>query len=248
MYFHDTDADAPMRAAIFGDGRDEPQGDRNPLEWVAAVKRRAYFVASERDTSAGELPAMAWRALLPYRHAKPFIAALEEGDAAPLKSRLLRGLSRSDGTTPLPSGRFALRVAHSDANRLTVLKTFAEEEFRLSIIGRRGEIVEGIPHALALTHPATDATLRITLDLFEALCRFAEGTDADIPAYRPLLEDLAAFKNVVRRGGSTDLLLVEGGRRFHRLTQRGRKIVREDVPFDTESDETYEINETEARV
>lgn len=68
------------------------------------------------------------------------------------------------------------------------------------------------------------------LDLFEILYRLAEGMEPASPELGPLLEDLVPFNNKVQLSDPEDLILIESGRRLHRITQRNGKVVREDIP------------------
>lgn len=237
FYFQRTPADAGRRAALFRDGRDLPPGEK-PLDWLGEVKRRLSF---ESSPALQQEIGQDWRALLPYRHAAAFTAVLSgERPAAELLPSIARGLGRSDGI----SGRVlefgvCLKVTHSDVNRLTVLKQFPLEQFRLSVQQRpASELIESFPQTLELRHKPSGARLLIPLDLFELLLRLAEGLEPESAELRPMIEDLAPFKSRVQLSNSKDLVLVENGRSLHRLVQRGGRVRL--LPF-TETQETTAV-------
>jgi len=162
---------------------------------------------------------------IPYEFTEALVG---DRDAASLLPRLARGIGRSDGLSGavLDAG-LCLRLAHSDVNRLTVLKRFALAEFSLTVPPPiAADIVGALPRLLVLAHTQTNARLDITLDLFELLLRLADGLEPGSPELQPLLEDLAPFKSAVQLSNTRDLILVESGRRLHELTQRDGKVVR----------------------
>ena len=75
-----------------------------------------------------------------------------------------------------------------------------------------------------------DLALRkcLIIDLFELLLRLADGLTAHSAELRPLLEELAPFKNRVQLSNTVDLLLLEAGGTRHLLTQKDGRIVRQD--------------------
>ena len=226
LFFHQHPDEAPLRAALFADGTDLP-----PLtdigEWLAQAKRRLYFESPEH-TDAGTGGDAARDTPLPYRHATRFLAALGGGvPAGDLLPLLLRGIGRSDGISgQVLEGHLCLRVAHSEAQGMTVLKRFPLAEFALEVSrAPDSAYLETMPDALVLRHPPSRGRLAISLDLFELLLRLAEGLGPASPEYRALLEDLVPFKSVVQRQSSRDLILVEGTRRLHQLTQENGQLI-----------------------
>jgi hypothetical protein len=193
---------------------------------LASLKRRLYFLGEEVEID--DVP-LAPGVLLPYRHADRFFAALRgEEDLDGLLAELGRGISRSDGiASELLGNRLCVRVHHSDAQQLTVLKEFPLGDFRLRVIRpTRGIPVEAIPETLGLSYRDGTPRLTIELDLFELLLRFAEGVRPTAPEYQPLLEDLAPFKHALNLVSTRDLVLLEAERRIHRVTQCDGKVVR----------------------
>ncbi len=59
--------------------------------------------------------------------------------------------------------------------------------------------------------------------------RMADGLQPTAPEFRPLLEDLKLFKDVLLLRETRDLVLIENQHRVHYITQRDNKVVRERV-------------------
>jgi serine/threonine protein kinase len=229
---HDRDEDAHQVAHLFtaddAPAVEELRPSRYPdlLAWLAAAKRRLFFHGqlSEVDGTVVEPTA-----LLPYRHAERFLAALGgQADLDQLRADLARGISHSDGiAVELLGGALCVKVQHSDAQQLTVLKRFPLEDFAVTVVRpRRQMTIEAIPEILEFAYRGGTPTLAVGLDLFELLARFAEGLRPLAPEYQPLLEDLAPFKNSLNLAATNELVLLEAERRVHRIVQRGGKIVR----------------------
>ena len=235
LHFHQSPADATMRAGLFQDDRDlPPQRFLSEREWLAAMKRRLYF--EQADTSIGDdrsrrAPLASPDALLPYRYADLFFQALN-GDKAMLynlKRRLALGILRSDNINVSPqTEQLGIKVSASDEQQLVILKQFPLDRFQLDVSPPANglNMVESIPETLRLRLLGASLQLSITLDLFELLMRFADGLQPSAPEFQPLLEDLVPFKSTLLLNESRDLVLVENGRHVHHITQRDGKIVR----------------------
>jgi hypothetical protein len=229
LYFHQRPGDSSLRSKLFADGEDlVPSADAR--EWLEQAKRRLYFEGVDPDAVTPGVPRVQCHRLLPYRYAHEFISLLEGtchvGD---ILRRLLHGISRSDGITNAAlSGSLCLRVSHSETQRLTVLKQFPLRDFEIAVEHVGGTwLVETVPAALLIRHFQTGARLRVTLDLFELLLRFNEGLERSSLELQPLLEDLEPFKSAVMLSNTTDLVIVENDTKYHRLTQRDGKVVRD---------------------
>ena len=91
------------------------------------------------------------------------------------------------------------------------------------------EMVERLPEMVVLKHNSGLPRLEITLDLFELLMRMADGLQPTAPEFRPLLEDLKLFKDVLLLRETRDLILIENQHRIHYVTQSDNKVMRERV-------------------
>lgn len=88
------------------------------------------------------------------------------------------------------------------------------------------DMIEKLPEVVVLQHYSGTPRLEITLDLFELLMRMAGGLQPTAPEFRPLLEDLKLFKDILLLRETRDLILIENQYRVHFVTQRDNKIVR----------------------
>ena len=238
LHFHQTTKDAEQRKILFADKNDlTPLRFKDETEWIAAFKRRLYFDAGKsasavQNGSGSHLPNVHWLALLPYEYSKHFMRLLDgrlsEEKIRELREKLARGILRSDGIMEdVPPGKLSVKVSASTEQQLVVLKQLPLEEFELVVEYPQGaDMIERLPEVVALEHSAGSPRLEITLDLFELLMRMAEGLQPAAPEFRPLLEDLKLFKDVLLLRETRDLVLIENQHRVHLVTQQGGKIVR----------------------
>lgn len=227
FFFHQAPDQRAQRIRLFANDVDLP-----PIvatdEWLAQIKRRLYFESAGVQDDG--IPHIDWPNLLPYRHARTFLAIMNrEDDGAAVLSDLLRGLSHSDGlhhqlvrsTTGL-----VLRVAHSDAQHMTIAKQFGGDAFTLAVAQTSGSTrIEHLANSIVLRHLPSKAQVRIALDLYEILLRLGAGDAPDSPELEALLEDLKPFKNRVHRSNGVDFVLIENERRQRILTQIEGQIV-----------------------
>jgi hypothetical protein len=226
LHYHQSLAEIPQRRALFADGQDLPlQRFIDEKAWIHAIKRRLYFEGTNHTAALRAT----WRDLLAYHYASDFLELLSgRRDLHEALGRIALGIFRSDGIFEDVSGdHLSLKVAASGEQQLVVLKQFPLGQFHLRVDAPvTGIQVETIPEVLILEHLSGTPHLEITLDVFELLMRCAAGLCPDAPELRPLLEDLAPFKSALLLRETRDLVLVEGQRRTHHITQRDGKIVR----------------------
>jgi len=203
-------------------------------KWYPQMKRRFLFEAGENEDLLAEQNLGGWQELLPYRHFPRYLGILRgEEDLTIVREDLCEGISRSDGIVDptVYQGYLCIRTNHSDREELTVFKRFPIDHFRCRLInGTASQWVESLPLGLRLEWAeGGDPSLEIGLDLFEFLMRLREGYRPDAPEQRPLIVDLALFKTRLLRLETTELILMEAGRRLHRVTQEEGRIKREDM-------------------
>jgi len=127
----------------------------------------------------------------------------------------------------VPVGKLSVKVIASTEQQLVVLKQLPLKDFELKVDYPEGtHMVERLPEIVVLKHYSGLPRLEITLDLFELLMRMAEGLQPTAPEFRPLLEDLKLFKDVLLLRETRDLILIENQHRVHLVTQRDSKVVR----------------------
>lgn len=234
LHFHQALQDAEQRGLLFLDKKDlAPQRFQDEAAWMAAFKRRAYFDAGKHAAQNGfSLPKVRWLKLLPYQYFDLFTLLLDRNladeELEELRKKLALGILRSDGIVEdVPEGMLSVKVSSSEEQQLVILKQLPLEEFRLNVESPHGtDMVECLPEIVVLQHRAGTPRLEINVDLFELLMRMAEGLQPTSPEFRPLLEDLRLFKDVLLLHETRDLILIENQQRVHLVTQRAGKIVR----------------------
>ncbi len=236
LHFHQTARDAEQRSLLFADKKDLPfQRFENEPTWMAAFKRRLYFDAGKPVVAAQDgsvIPKVRWLALLPYEYSKLFMmlldGRLDDVEVRKLREVVILGILRSDGVIEdVPQGKLSVKVSASIDQQLVVLKQLPLEEFEFLVEHPQGiSMVERLPEMVVLKHYSGLPRLEITIDLFELLMRMADGLQPTAPEFKPLLEDLKLFKDVLLLRETRDLVLIENQRRVHLVTQRDNKIVR----------------------
>jgi serine/threonine protein kinase len=238
LHFHQTARDAEQRSLLFADKRDLPfQRFENETTWIAAFKRRLYFdagkpVVAAQGGSGSVVPKVRWLELLPYEYSKLFMmmldGLLDDEEMRKLREVVIRGILRSDGVIEdVPQGKLSVKVSASIEQQLVVLKQLPLEEFEFLVEHPQGtDMVERLPEIVVLKHQSDLPRLEITLDLFELLMRMADGLQPTAPEFRPLLEDLKLFKDVLLLRETRDLILIENQRRVHIVTQSDNKVMR----------------------
>jgi hypothetical protein len=238
LHFHQTVRDAELRSLLFADKKDlSLQRFKDETEWIAAFKRRLYFDADKPDLvaqngSGSILPKMHWLKLLPYQYSKLFIMLiggyLDGEKIEKLREKLALGVLCSDGVMEdVPAGKLSVKISSSMEQQLVILKQLPLEEFELLVEYPQGaDMVEKLPEVVVLQHCSGTPRLEIALDLFELLMRMAEGLQPTAPEFRPLLEDLKLFKDVLLLHETRDLILIENQHRVHLVTQHNNKVVR----------------------
>lgn len=238
LHFHQAVRDDELRSLLFADKRDlPPQRFKDEIEWIAAFKRRLYFDAGKPALAAQNgsgliLPKVRWLTLLPYQYSKLFVTLLDgrldDKQIQELREKLALGILRSDGIMKdVPAGKLSVKVSSSAEQQLVVLKQLLLEEFELLVEYPQGtDMIERLPEIVVLQHYSGTPRLEIALDLFELLMQMAAGLQPTAPEFRPLLEDLKLFKDVLLLHETCDLILIENQHRVHLVTQHDSKVVR----------------------
>ena len=233
LYFRQRPDDEPARSGLFIRGGDLPPGP-DAIRWIEAFKRRFVFEGKREDGGAESPLENIPASLLPYRSGDRFIEVLA-GTTLPgeLLPEILVGMSRSDALSLSFLGTdLLLKVNGSTEHQLDIVKRFPASEFTIEVaVGARtkNDLVETVSRSLWLTHEPNGIRVRITLDLYEILVLLAGGLDPSSQELQPLLEELGPFKSRVQLSTTDELILLEAGRRGHRLFQSKDRIIREDL-------------------
>ncbi len=236
LHFHQMEQDAFYRRQLFADEQDlSPQRFKNEVEWIAAFKRRAYFDIEKpvpAEQSMTLLPRVHWLNLLPYQYFRYYMkllaGMLNEEERRMLRENLALGILRSDSIMEkVPEGMLSVKVTFSEEQQLVILKQLPLAEFELSVTHPPAtSMIESLPERVVFQHVSGTPSLEINLDVFELLLKMANGLQPTAPEFRPLLEDLRLFKDVLLLHETRDLVLIESQQRVHLITQHAGKVVR----------------------
>jgi hypothetical protein len=238
LHFHQAAKDASVRSMLFVDKNDlSPQRFQDEMEWIEAFKRRLYFEGLKlsqaiQNDSGTSLPNVSWLMLLPYEHSRLFLSLLAgqltDQELKEIREKIALGILRSDDIMEdVPAEKLSVKVSASVEQQLVILKQLPLEEFELTVEYPAGTtMVERLPELVVLKHFSGTPHLEITLDLFELLMKMEEGLQPTAPEFKPLLEDLKLFKDVLLLEETRDLILIENQHHIHLVTQQDGKIVR----------------------
>ena len=198
-----------------------------PLQWMNLVKRRLYFESNESLLLDDSVSLSYPIDLIPYRFLDKFVdAVIGRSSLDDLLSDVCEGISRANGIADdSVKGRYlCVRTSHSSEHELTVFKRFPVGEFQLTVRQHKGEFVETLPNSLFLLHIPSNSRLAINLDLFEILMRVNSGYLPGSDEQRPFLNDLEQFELRLLNEPADELLLLEAGKRLHRVRQESGTI------------------------
>lgn len=224
FWFHREAADAPAIGKSLESAPHRPPVTLSaPLgedqAWLASMKRRYFFEGRHEGLGWEEGSSSRPLALTPYRYLDTFVDVLaaKVSDQAAI-ARLLLGVSRSDGVPAEACGdTLSLSTTGGADNELCVVKRFANGQFLIQRSTAPARFIESTADRLWLVHSSTGIRLSIGLDLFELLCRAADGLVPSAEEQRALLEELATFKNQLLSQPTDEVALIEGGRRAHHV-------------------------------
>lgn len=201
-----------------------------PRDRIAALKRRYAFEAGGAPSGKPQkFPEP--DGLIPYRYLVGFLDAVAgRQPLTEVRDRLLLGISRAD-SVPLGADNtgLALRLTDASNGELVVIKKFPPDEFRIRIPTIPAQAVEVLTDYLILEHGSGVPRLVVGLDLFEYLCRSADGSVPGAEEQRALVEDLGIFKNQLLTRPTQEVLILEAGHRSHRVCVEDGRIVREEA-------------------
>jgi hypothetical protein len=197
--------------------------------YVSMTRRRFFFECVDDAR---------WPTLLPYRFAARFAEFIDgRFDREASLIEILRAINRGEGLANPDSlgGDVALQVRQVEGGSVRSYRVFPRDHFSLERQDSAGKarFVEHSPSGLVLRYRGAGtegAELRITLDVFEMLCRLNEG-------YRPTVEEmqgyylsLAVFKNVLSSAPYQEVLLTVTGHDFYRVRRETGGRLQMSVP------------------
>lgn len=179
---------------------------------MGGLKRSLFF-------GAWTAPASAQREVRGYRYVGEYLAALH--DPEPALARILLGVSRILAYPGYREPHLALRDRAFDdpaVRAIVVVKELRAEEFRLAGAAASSPYVESFTDQLVLLHTASNARLRVTIDLAELLLRAADGEIVGDTASAALRQEIEGFGNRLRLQPARSVRVVDGAGGMMRAT------------------------------
>ncbi|MBN9739173.1 MULTISPECIES: protein kinase [unclassified Pseudonocardia] len=191
---------------------------------MGALKRSLFF-------GAWNAPQSARREVRGYRYLDEYLAALSAPQ--PPLARVLLGISRILAYPGYDGEHLALRDrAYDDPSvrAIVVVKELRADEFQLEPATSPSPYVESFTDQLVLVHPASNARLRVTVDLAELLLRAADGEIVADTASAALRQEIHGFGNRLRLQPARSVRVVDGsGRAVRARVIDGGRIALEDA-------------------
>ena len=202
-----------------------------PRDYTA--KRRSFLIAKHRNYLSHmrrrhffERRDDAWKAMLPYTSIKPYLSSIQQSGVKNGEEliTILWAINRGEGLSePERLGnQLALRVRKVERGTIRSYRLFGGENFALTTEKSAAEhpFLECLPQALELRYEAQDghqASLRITLDIYEMLMRLNTGYQPSVEELEGFYLSLAVFKNVLSAAPYQEVLLTETGIEFFNI-------------------------------
>ncbi|MBL8149833.1 MAG: protein kinase, partial [Blastocatellia bacterium] len=192
--------------------------------WLATIKRRYFF---EGNGHLLDLPET--KQLFAYHYYWDFVSALfGKIDEELLLKRLTRGISKIDGV-PDSACNNTLSFRINQDSEIAVVKQFPISNFQIGRTFSGLEFTEEVPDQLLLEHKSGFPSLTISLDLFEFISKACEGVLTGAKEQQVLIEDLAIFKNRLLACSTSDVLIIESGKKFSRVKADKGSLKRQEV-------------------
>lgn len=162
----------------------------NARNYHASFRRKLYFEGDESKLRARGLPVPA--DLLPYRQFDRFMQFIKTktDPDAKLRNQLTLAISKSERIYNETVGRekICLRSGGSRRSQTKAFYAFPASDFQVAVedIGKRAEYIEYLPNCIYYRPLDRTASLEISIDLFEVLCRIHEG-------YVPTASEIQTF-------------------------------------------------------
>ena len=175
----------------------EEHGSRSTF--LAQIQRRIFFGDLNSERYARE-------SVMAYRYIDDFVDSLVN-PSEDTKATLLLGLSRVTGAPGYSSEGLAISASEMTSG-WAVLKVVESEAFILDAPKVSARFVETIPDRLRLRH-RDGASLELTLDTFELICRARNGEILNDPFSDALRQELVMFTTQLRRQPSQSVLVYD---------------------------------------
>jgi hypothetical protein len=162
----------------------------NARDYHASTRRKLYFEGDEAKLQARGLPS--WKELLPYRQFDRFLNFITTNTdpQGTFCNQLTLAISKSERIYNETVGRenLCLRSGGSRRAQTKAFYAFPASDFHVIVesIGKQADYLEYLPNSICYRPHDKKASLEISLDLFEVLCRIQEG-------YVPTASEIQTF-------------------------------------------------------
>ncbi|MCD2197896.1 protein kinase [Actinomycetospora endophytica] len=192
-------------------------------ELMGSLKRALFF-------GGWTAPTEAHREVRGYRYLDEYLAALR--DPAKALGRIALGVSRLLAYPGYDDPHLALRDRAFDdpsVRAIVVVKELPVTDFRLRATSASSSFVESFADQMILIHVASNAQLRVSLDVAELLLRTADGELVGDTASAALRQEIEGFGNRLRLQPARSVRVVDGsGRAVGATVIDGGRIALED--------------------
>jgi hypothetical protein len=192
---HVESTDTPHLETLF---KNRPEGTldtdetrrANARQYHASFRRKLFFEGDEGKLRDRGLPIPA--ELLPYRQFDRFVEFIntKSDPDGKLRDMLTLAISKSERIYNETVGRekLCLRSGGSRRSQTKAFYAFPASDFQVVVenIGKQAEFIEYLPNSIYYRPLDQSASLEISIDLFEVLCRIHEG-------YVPTASEIQTF-------------------------------------------------------
>jgi hypothetical protein len=185
------------------------------------MRRKLFFEGDETSLKAQALPAST--ELLPYRQFERFMNFMTTGsdEHGALRDYLTLAISKSERIYNETVGREHLLLRSSGSRRAQTkaFYAFPASDFEISLadIGTQADYVEYLPTSLYYGARDKSATLEISLDLFEVLCRIHDGYVPTTSEIQTFFLNLNMFKRRLTSRPSKQIILTDDDSNLYEL-------------------------------
>lgn len=211
-------ADQPHLEELFGNRPEgtldvDPQRHENARHYHASIRRKLFFEGDESKLKTRGLPI--WNELLPYRRFDRFMQFIATGkdEEAKLRNQITLAISKSERIYNETVGRESLCLRSGSAPRTATKAFYAFDasDFVVTVedIGRQADFLEYLPNCIFYRPHDKSATLEISLDLFEVLCRIHDGYVPTASEIQTFFLNLDMFKRRLTCRPSDSIILTD---------------------------------------
>lgn len=185
----------------------------NARQYHASLRRKLYFEGDESKLRHRGLPVPA--ELLPYRQFDRFVQFIstKSDPDSKLRDMLTLAISKSERIYNETVGRekLCLRSGGPRRSQTKAFYAFPASDFQVVVedIGKQAEFIEYLPNCIYYRPLDQSASLEISIDLFEVLCRIYEGYVPTASEIQTFFLNLDMFKRRLTCRPSNRIILTD---------------------------------------